>query len=162
MMAECTGCKKNKIDLTINHPDTSTNEITKENPVAKDLKPRIENDFTYHRPPAEVAVDFVTLRNKAKELALLFLDLVPSGREQATALTRLEEAVFHANAGIARQFPAEVSAPVVEDKEAVQASADPADHLAKEPEVSEPVAQAEAAPAEGTDQPLVHPGRIVT
>lgn len=73
----------------------------------QDIKVRIQNDFTYHRPPAEKAQDFVTLRNKAKELAVLFTDLVPGGREQATALTRLEEAVMHANAGIARQYPAE-------------------------------------------------------
>lgn len=32
---------------------------------------------------------------------------VPDGRERATALTRLEEAVMHANAGIARQYPAQ-------------------------------------------------------
>lgn len=76
------------------------------------LKKRIKNDFTYHRPPAEMAVHFVTLREKAKELALLISALVPSGREQSTALTRLEEAVMHANAGIARQYPAEAMAPV--------------------------------------------------
>lgn len=68
---------------------------------------RIKNDFTYHRPSAEVAPIFVEIREKAKELALLIAEKVPGGREQATALTRLEEAVFHANAGIARQFPVE-------------------------------------------------------
>jgi hypothetical protein len=71
----------------------------------QDLKIRIQNDFTYHCPPAHKSEDFITLRNKAKELAVLFADLVPNGREQATALTRLEEAVMHANAGIARQYP---------------------------------------------------------
>lgn len=71
------------------------------------LKARIENDFTYHKPPTEIAQNFVTLREKAKELAFLLESLVPSGREQATALTRLEESVMHANAGIARQYPAE-------------------------------------------------------
>lgn len=73
----------------------------------KSLANRIKNDFTYHKPPAEIAENFVTLREKAKELAFLFDSLVPYGREQATALTRLEEAVMHANAGIARQYPAE-------------------------------------------------------
>lgn len=71
------------------------------------LADRVRNDFTYHRPPAEVAPTFVTLREKAKELALLFVELVPPGREQHSALTRLEEAVMHANAGVARQFPVE-------------------------------------------------------
>lgn len=69
---------------------------------------RIENDFTYHNPPKDTIEDFVAIREKAKELALLIATRTPTGREQATALTRLEEAVMHANAGIARQFPVEV------------------------------------------------------
>jgi len=71
------------------------------------IKDRIKNDFTYHTPPAEVRDHFVKLREKALELADLITDLVPNGREQSSALTRLEEAIFHANAGIARQYPAE-------------------------------------------------------
>jgi hypothetical protein len=71
------------------------------------IRKRIENDFNYHRPPAEIAPYFVMIREKAKELAHLIVDLTPSEREQSTALTRLEEAVMHANAGIARQFPVE-------------------------------------------------------
>lgn len=70
-----------------------------------DLTSRIKNDFTYHKPPSTVQDTFVELREKAKELALLIADKVPAGREQSTALTRLEEAVMHANAGIARQYP---------------------------------------------------------
>lgn len=73
----------------------------------QDIHDRINNDFTYHRPPAERAGDFVKIREKAKELAHLIADTTPRGREQSTALTRLEEAVMHANAGIARQYPAE-------------------------------------------------------
>jgi len=68
---------------------------------------RIKNDFTYHRPPANIGPVFVSLREKAKELALMIDRLVPPGREQSSALTRLEEAVMHANAGIARQYPVE-------------------------------------------------------
>lgn len=71
------------------------------------LKARIQNDFTYHTPPKEVASVFVQIREKAKELALLIDEKVPAGREQSSALTRLEEAVMHANAGIARQYPAD-------------------------------------------------------
>lgn len=73
----------------------------------EDLKKRLENDFTYHRPPADVAANFVVIREKAKELAMIIADLVPRGREQSSAFTRLEEAVMHANAGIARQYPVE-------------------------------------------------------
>jgi hypothetical protein len=69
------------------------------------LRARIANDFTYHCPPPEIAVNFVTLREKAKELAFLIADLVPSGREQSSALTNLEQAIMHANAGIARKYP---------------------------------------------------------
>lgn len=71
------------------------------------LAARIGNDFTYHRPPSEVGATFVAIREKAKELALLIADTTPPGREQSTALTRLEEAVMHANAGIARLYPVE-------------------------------------------------------
>ena len=71
------------------------------------LKERLANDFTYHCPPPEIAVNFVTLREKAKELAFLIADLVPAGREQSSALTNLEQTIFHANAGIARKYPKE-------------------------------------------------------
>ena len=71
------------------------------------LTERINNDFTYHCPPPEIAVNFVTLREKDKELAFLIADLVPSGREQSSALTNLEQATMHANAGIARKYPAQ-------------------------------------------------------
>lgn len=71
------------------------------------LRIRIKNDFTYHQPPSAIGPRFVRIREKAKELALMMVELVPGGREQSTALTRLEEAVMHANAGIARQFPVE-------------------------------------------------------
>lgn len=66
------------------------------------LSERIENDFTYHTPKPGQAEKYTALRNKAKELALLIVDLVPFGREQSTALTQLESATFFANAGIAR------------------------------------------------------------
>lgn len=71
------------------------------------LLARIAVDFTYHRPPADVVPKFKALRDKAKDLAVLIAESTPAGREQSTALTRLEEAIFHANAAIARQYPAE-------------------------------------------------------
>ena len=66
------------------------------------LLARIESDFKYHPPKDGQAEQYVALRDKAKELATMIATLVPQGREQSTALTRLEEAVMHANAGIAR------------------------------------------------------------
>lgn len=62
----------------------------------------IENRFTYHKPTEEKAEKYPKIRDKAKELAKLISELVPSGREQALALTKLEEVVMWANAGIAR------------------------------------------------------------
>jgi hypothetical protein len=72
------------------------------------LVARVSNDFTYHAPPVAVRHTFKELRDLAKDLALKIAEVVPAGREQSSALTRLEEAIFHANAGIAGQFPAEV------------------------------------------------------
>ena len=66
------------------------------------LKARIENDFTYHSPTAEMQPKFAAIREKAKELAMLIVDVCPASREQSVALTELETAVMFANASIAR------------------------------------------------------------
>jgi hypothetical protein len=71
--------------------------------MGEDLKTRIESDFSYHAPKEGQPAKYEAIRQKAKELALMIVDLVPNGREQASALTRLEESVMHANAGIARK-----------------------------------------------------------
>ena len=63
----------------------------------------IENRFTYHKPTEENAKKYPVIRDKAKELAYLIDELVPSGREKACALTKLEEVVMWANAGISRK-----------------------------------------------------------
>lgn len=75
------------------------------------IRKRIENDFTYHRPPADKIEDFHQLRHMVKNLAHYIVDVTPAGREQSNALTKLEEAMFHANAAIARQFPQETFEP---------------------------------------------------
>lgn len=61
----------------------------------------IENNFTYHAPSADMLPKFEKVRNKAKELSLLINELVPNGREQSLAQTKLQEVVMWANAGIA-------------------------------------------------------------
>lgn len=66
---------------------------------------RIENDFHYHAPQPEMVPKFKDIRDKARELAHMMNDLCPQGRELSSALTRLEEVVFHANAAIAREAP---------------------------------------------------------
>lgn len=67
------------------------------------LEERIANDFKYHAPPHKVVGDLhdrvrTNLGNQAQELA----DMLPRGRELETALSKLEEAMFWANAAIAR------------------------------------------------------------
>jgi hypothetical protein len=66
------------------------------------LHQRVDRDFSYHAPREGQPEKYSALRAKARELAHLVVELVPSGREQASALTKLEESVMHANAGIAR------------------------------------------------------------
>ena len=63
---------------------------------------RINRDFTYHSPTPDQVERYAELRAKARDLAHTFLQLCPPSRERSNALTRLEEAVFHANASIAR------------------------------------------------------------
>jgi len=65
---------------------------------AKDL----ENRFTYHAPKPGMAGKFVQMRDKGHELANLIDDLVPDSREKSLAITKLEEVVMWANAGLAR------------------------------------------------------------
>lgn len=60
--------------------------------------------FTYHRPESESQVRrYETLRAEALAFAVLIADFTPTSREQSLALTALEEAVFWANAAIARR-----------------------------------------------------------
>lgn len=66
------------------------------------LRARIESDFSYHPPRDGQPEKYEAIRFHAKALAALIVELVPHSREQSTALTRLEEAAMHANAGIAR------------------------------------------------------------
>lgn len=63
---------------------------------------QIEAAFTYHAPLPDQPERYVALREKAKELAYLIVDLSPSCREQSLALTYLEIAVMQVNAAIAR------------------------------------------------------------
>jgi hypothetical protein len=63
---------------------------------------QIENNFSYHSPKEGQPEVYETLRSRAKELAYLIEALVPNSREKSVAMTKLEEAIFWANAGVAR------------------------------------------------------------
>lgn len=62
----------------------------------------IEKRFTYHPPKDDQPGRYTELREQGKAMAYLIVNLTPKSREQSLALTKLEEAVMHANAAIAR------------------------------------------------------------
>lgn len=72
-------------------------------PYIDDLE--LENRFTYHQPHGIQPALYEELRAKAKALAKFILMEVPPSREQSLAITKLEEAIFWANAGVARRTP---------------------------------------------------------
>lgn len=70
-------------------------------PSAEAVKRR-ENNFTYHPPKGDQAVRYGDIRTEVLNLAAFIECRCPPSRELALALTKLEEAVFWANAAIAR------------------------------------------------------------
>lgn len=66
------------------------------------FNPQIENNFKYHAPQPGQPELYQEIREKAKELAYLIDEKVPNSREKALAMTNLEQTVFWANAGVAR------------------------------------------------------------
>lgn len=59
--------------------------------------------FTYHPPSPEKARRHEQVRNYLCHLAEEFDDSLPDGREKSLVITHLEEAMFWANAAIARE-----------------------------------------------------------
>jgi hypothetical protein len=66
-------------------------------------KAELGTRFTYHAPKDGQPEKYTALRTTGLELAKLIEASVPESREQALALTKLEEAIMWANAGIARR-----------------------------------------------------------
>lgn len=63
----------------------------------------LDNRFGYHKPTSQNIVDFHQgIRVACHELALIVEEHVPESREKSLAMTKIEEAMFWANAGIAR------------------------------------------------------------
>lgn len=71
-------------------------------PLFEETQRRLDNTFTYHAPRADQPQRYEALRSQARALAESICRLTPSSREQSLALTKLEEAIFWANAAIAR------------------------------------------------------------
>ena len=63
---------------------------------------RIVRDFTYHQGHPDDTDSYDKVRWACRDAANTINLLVPDGREKANALTKLEEAMMHATAGIAR------------------------------------------------------------
>lgn len=64
---------------------------------------RIQSDFGYHQPSNDrVKANHEDVRALLRDAARRIVEHTPSGREQSLALTKLEEAMFWANAAIAR------------------------------------------------------------
>lgn len=66
------------------------------------LHGRIENDFSHHVPKEGQGAKIEANRDKAKTLAHFFVENCPPSRELWLALTKLEEALFYANAALVR------------------------------------------------------------
>lgn len=61
---------------------------------------QIERAFTYNETKEEHPVRYKFLYSKAKDLAITIDNNVPNCREKSLALTKLEEAIMWAHAGM--------------------------------------------------------------
>jgi len=66
------------------------------------MNQQIENNFTYHPSKDGQPAKYAMIRAQAKELAYMIDMHTPDSREKSLAMTKLEECVMWANAGIAR------------------------------------------------------------
>lgn len=66
-----------------------------------DMKDKIEELFTYHKPEGEQSAHYEAIRAKAKEFALVLVEHTPTCADQSAALRKLRECVMTANASIA-------------------------------------------------------------
>lgn len=67
----------------------------------------IENRFAFHPATAVTGAKHDDIRNTLKRVALKFQRDLPDGRHKALALTKLQEAMWAANAAVACDSPAE-------------------------------------------------------
>lgn len=63
---------------------------------------RLDKDFTYHSPFGNQPQRYTDIRNNGRSFAESILRFTPASREQSLAITKIEEAIFWANAAIAR------------------------------------------------------------
>jgi len=63
---------------------------------------QIEDAVTYHKPTAEAIECHTEVRECIKTALHIINNTLPDCREKSLAITKIEEAMFWANAGIAR------------------------------------------------------------
>ena len=74
--------------------------------MAQDIHERVNNDFSFHPSTPETAGLFEFNRAVLQSAAHdLIAGGIPEGRERSLMLTHLEEAMFWANAAVARTLP---------------------------------------------------------
>lgn len=66
------------------------------------MNSEIKNRFTFHPASEAQALIYETAREKALELAEWMDEHGPASRELSSAITKLDEAVMHFNAAVAR------------------------------------------------------------
>ena len=70
--------------------------------ISEEVKARLDRNFLYHAPKDDQPARYEQIRSMARSVAYTLNTLCPGSRELSLAMTALEEAVFWANASIAR------------------------------------------------------------
>lgn len=81
------------------------------------LKDLWRYNLTNHKPNPEAIRKIEQMRNASIAMSEAIINLCPSGRDQAMALTSLEQMLFHANAAIARADNEDIAGTPEEDKQ---------------------------------------------
>lgn len=89
-------------DLVPTPRTPATDSKAAQNAARDRLLADIVNRFTHHPPAENQLPRYQTLRDHGRVLAEAIAQYTPTSREQALALTHLEQAVMWANAAIAR------------------------------------------------------------
>lgn len=63
----------------------------------------LQNRFTYHAPKGDQPARYEQIRGAVRDVSAMISRATPECHEQELAIERLEEAVFWANAAIARR-----------------------------------------------------------
>lgn len=74
--------------------------------IEKSKNADFDNRFSHHPPTPEAIIKHAAIREQARAFAQLMEDVLPASREKSVVLTKIEEAMFWANAAIARNISA--------------------------------------------------------